>query len=147
MKKIAVLLSLLSIAACQKDHTVNMPSGVRVRYVDDSDYIPIQRINAQWDYIKGNAVLLADGYKGEAFLLNVAGISDTGTIPDPGINMIDYVDGKGAAPDAISGGYIHISAISRDAVSGEFRFSSSCNGGNSRLVIGGFNIQQPQMNN
>jgi hypothetical protein len=147
MRKIAVLLSFLLVAACQKDHTVNIPSGIRVRYADDSDYVPIQRINAEWDYNRGVATILADGYKGESFLLNLTGVHDTCTIRKPGIETIDYSDGTVAVPDVVKDGYIHISAVSEHAISGEFRFSSSSNGANIRLVVGGFNIQNPKTSN
>ncbi len=147
MRKVAVLLSFLLVTACQKDHTVNIPSGIRVRYADDSDYIPIQRINAEWDDNMGVATILADGYKGESFLLNLTGIHDTCTIAKPGIETIDYSDGTGAVPDVVKDGYIHISSLNEHAISGEFRFSSSSNGGHIRLVVGGFNIQNPKTSN
>jgi len=147
MRKIAVLLSFLLVAACQKDHTVNIPSGIRVRYADDSDYVPIQRINAEWDYNRGVATILADGYKGESFLLNLTGVHDTCTITKPGIETIDYSDGTVAVPDVVKDGYIHISHLSEHAISGEFRFCSSSNGANIRLVVGGFNIQNPKTSN
>ncbi|MBS1780164.1 MAG: hypothetical protein JST70_12605 [Bacteroidetes bacterium] len=147
MKKIAVLLSFLLVAACQKDHTVNITSGIRVRYANDSDYIAIQRVNAEWDYNRGVATILADGYKGESFLLNLTGIHDTCTIAKPGIETIDYSDGTGAIPDVVKDGYIHISHLSEHSIRGEFRFSSSSNGAHIRLVVGGFNIQNPRSSN
>ncbi|MGC4057709.1 MAG: hypothetical protein QM743_06230 [Chitinophagaceae bacterium] len=108
----------------------------------------MQTINGNFDPMTRTATLQADGYHNEHFNLYLPNVTDTGTYKSPSIHNIalsettDYYD---FYPDSLVSGKIIISTIDSQSITGTFEvaLSSSFNGAQTRVVVGGFEINVP----
>ncbi len=147
MYKILLVCSAVFLClSCSKDHTVNLQSGVTVKFLEDVYPVPIEQTDAQWDSQSGKATMVAQGYSHNAFVLSLDNVHDTGLIVHPTIKNIYYTDGLDFVPDSLHDGYIRIATISDKSITGEFRVAldDQFNGAETRVVVGGFSIYTSQ---
>lgn len=142
MKKLFIILLLLSCISCKKDSIIKTYSIVSVKFIEDEEYVFIELTEGSWDNNQKLAQLNATGYKNERFGLYLDNLIDTGYYPNLSIRNISYTDGMDFLPFKLNGGYIHISYIDTLTVRGDFKVTleDNFNGAEIRTIVGGFGI-------
>jgi hypothetical protein len=139
---INLLTVILFIVGCSKDASMREHSFLQVRFEDDMYPIDIEEMNATWSLHNQTAEMLATGYRFERFRLHLSAVHDTGNVVNPGIENIFFTDGLDFVPDSVNAGFIHISQLDSNRISGDFKVSmhDDFNGSENKIVVGQFRI-------
>ncbi len=139
-KLLGMLWLCLCCIACQTDNIIKPYSYLNIKFIEDEDYIMLERIEGSWENEKAH--LEAFGYKNEHFHLDLSPITVEGRFTDLSINNIYFNDGADFTPSRLDSGFIEISNVNATQVGGSFRvvLENHFNGIQQRTLEGKFLI-------
>ncbi|WP_116984136.1 hypothetical protein [Emticicia sp. C21] len=113
-----------------------------MKFIEDEDFVLMERIEGSWLPNKKQASLNAYGFKNERLSIYLPGLIQTGRYPNLTIKNIFYTDGADFNPIKVDSGFLEITQMDSIQIGGTFRVTleDEYNGIDHRTVIGNFII-------
>lgn len=143
INRVLILICLcISCIACHADEAIKPYAYLSMKFIEDEDYVLMERIECQWLPNEKQASLSAYGYKSEKFNIYLPGLMSTGKYPNLTIDNFFYTDGSDFVPFRVDSGYLEITQIDSSKVGGTFSVTleDKFNGVEHRTIVGNFVI-------
>jgi hypothetical protein len=113
-----------------------------VKFIEDEDYVLMERIECSWLPNEKQVSLIAYGFKNERFSIYLPGLIQTGRYPNLNIKNIFYTDGADFNPTKVDSGFLEITQMDSTHLGGTFRvvLEDEYNGIEHRTIVGNFVI-------
>lgn len=128
--------------ACNKADIVKPYSYLSIKFIEDEDYVLMERIEGNWQPNEKQANLSAYGFKNERLTIYLPDLIQTGRYPNLTIKNIFYSDGVDFNPFKVDSGFLEITQMDSTQVGGTFKvvLEDEYNGVEHRTIIGNFII-------
>lgn len=121
MKALYILLLSAVLLACNKEQTVSPGHSVHMWTEGNAEEIPVEYIDAAWDYNTGELHIYAEGINHELLKLHLGNLRSTGTFINIGTDNVYYADDIEFSSAALQAGSISIDAITQQYASGSMK--------------------------
>ncbi|GAB3506706.1 hypothetical protein GCM10027442_11220 [Emticicia fontis] len=113
-----------------------------VKFIEDEDYVLMERIECSWLPDKKQASLNAYGFRNEHFSIYLPDLTQTGRYPNLAIKNIFYSDGSDFNPIKVDSGFLEITQMDSTRIGGTFKviLEDEYNGIEHRMIVGNFVI-------
>jgi hypothetical protein len=129
-------------AACTRTETIKPFAYLSIKFVEDEEYVLMERIECIWEPDKKEAHLTAYGFKNERLTIDLPDLKQTGRYTDLSIKNFFYTDGVDFMPVRVDSGFIDITQMDASQIGGSFSVTleDEYNGVEHRTVTGNFVI-------
>lgn len=121
MKALYILLLSTVLLACNKKQTVSPGHSVHMCVEGSEEEIPVEYIDAVWDYKTGALHIYAEGINHELLKLHLSNMRYTGTFTNIGMDNVYYADDIEFYSEALQAGSISIDAVTQQYASGSMK--------------------------
>lgn len=121
MKALYILLLFAALVSCHKKHSITPHHNISLQVDGNTEAIPVEYIDAGWDYKTGTLNIYAEGINHELLKLHLGGVHDTATISNIGKDNVYYSDDIEFFASAPVNGYISVSSVCPQYISGSVR--------------------------
>lgn len=141
-KQLIIIWLCICCTACEKAEMVKPYSYLSMKFIEDEDYVLMERIEGTWQPKEKQASLNAYGFKNERLTIYLPGLTQTGRYPNLTIKNIFYTDGVDFNPFKVDSGFLEITQLDSSKVGGTFKviLEDEYNGIEHRTIIGNFVI-------
>ncbi|RFS15044.1 hypothetical protein D0T08_18370 [Emticicia sp. C21] len=141
-KRLLILWLCVCCFACDTGEIMKPYAYLSMKFIEDEDFVLMERIEGSWLPNKKQASLNAYGFKNERLSIYLPGLIQTGRYPNLTIKNIFYTDGADFNPIKVDSGFLEITQMDSIQIGGTFRVTleDEYNGIDHRTVIGNFII-------
>ena len=107
-------------AACNKAEMVKPYSYLSIKFIDDEEYVLMERVEGTWQPEQKQVSLNAFGYKNERLTIYLPDLIQTGRYPNLTIKNIFYTNGADFIPFRVDSGFLEITQLDASKVGGTF---------------------------
>jgi len=141
-KQLLIIWLCLCCAACNNTEPVKPYAYLSVKFIEDEDFVLMERIEGSWHPEEKKATLNAYGFKNERLAICLPDLVKTGRYTNLSIDNIFYTDGVDFVPFRVDSGYLEITQMDSTKMGGTFKITleDEFNGVEHRTIVGNFVI-------